>query len=83
MKTLKSFVHLAILALAPLAHAQFGSGIVYDPSQSAHAIQQIEQGSQSLQTAEQIYTTAYRTMNQVIASYTSYEGSDAIQPVPY
>jgi hypothetical protein len=58
-----------VLALAPLAHAQFGSGIVYDPTQSAHAIQQIEQGSQSLQTAEQIYTTAYRTMNQVIASY--------------
>jgi hypothetical protein len=58
-----------VLALAPLAHAQFGSGIVYDPTQSAHAIQQIEQGSQSLQTAEQIYTTAYKTMNQVIAAY--------------
>ncbi len=58
-----------ISALAPVAHAQFGSGIVYDPTQSAHAIQQIEQGSQSLQTAEQIYTTTYKTMNQVIAAY--------------
>jgi len=58
-----------IFALAPLAHAQFGSGIVYDPTQSAHAIEQIEQGSQSLQTAEQIYTTAYKTMTQVIATY--------------
>jgi len=57
------------VALAPAAHAQFGSGIVYDPTQSAHAIEQIEQGSQSLQTAEQIYTTAYKTMNQVIAAY--------------
>lgn len=56
------------LVLAPLAHAQFG-GVVYDPTQSAHAIEQIEQGSQSLQTAEQIYTTAYKTMNQVIAAY--------------
>lgn len=56
------------LALMPLAHAQFG-GIVYDPTQSAHAIEQIEQGTQRLQTAEQIYTTAYKTMNQVIASY--------------
>lgn len=56
------------LALAPAAHAQFG-GVVYDPTQSAHAIEQIEQGSQSLQTAEQIYTTAYKTMNQVIAAY--------------
>ena len=27
------------------AHAQFGSGIVYDPTQSAHAIEQISQGS--------------------------------------
>jgi hypothetical protein len=71
MKTSKlaSFTLPLVLALAPLAHAQFGSGIVYDPTQSAHAIQQIEQGSQSLQTAEQIYTTAYRTMNQVIAAY--------------
>jgi len=58
-----------ILALAPLAHAQFGSGIVFDPTQSAHAIEQIEQGAQRLQTAEQIYTTAYNTMNQVIAAY--------------
>jgi len=58
-----------IFALAPVAHAQFGSGIVFDPTQSAHAIEQIEQGTQGLQTAEQIYTTAYKTMNQVIAAY--------------
>lgn len=71
MKSLKSFLPLGFLisALTPLAHAQFGSGIVYDPTQSAHAIEQIAQGSQSLQTAEQIYTTAYKTMNQVIAAY--------------
>ncbi len=69
--------------LAPKAHAQFGSGIVYDPTQSAHAIQQISQGEsqlqkwaqelqnweQHLQKEEQIYTTAYQTMNQVIAAY--------------
>lgn len=64
------FLSLALLsALVPMAHAQFGSGIVYDPTQSAHAIQQIEQNSQSLMKAEQIYTTTYRTMNQVIAAY--------------
>ena len=28
------------------AYAQFGSGIVYDPTQSAHAIEQIQQGQQ-------------------------------------
>jgi hypothetical protein len=49
-------------ALAPAARAQFGSGIVYDPTQSAHAIQQIEQGSQ-------IYTTAVATRNQIVTMY--------------
>ena len=75
-------VALTVL-LAPVAHAQFGSGIVYDPTQSAHAIQQLSQGEQELQhwatelqnweqhlqKEEQIYTTAYQTMNQVIAAY--------------
>ncbi len=51
-----------VLALAPMAHAQFGSGIVYDPTQSAHAIQQIEQGSQ-------MYTTAVATRNQIVTMY--------------
>ena len=49
-------------ALAPLAHAQFSSGIVFDPTQSAHALQQIEQGSQ-------IYTTAVATRNQIVTMY--------------
>src|SRR5258708_3988247 len=52
----------AVLAFAPLAHAQFGSGIVFDPTQSAHALQQIEQGSQ-------IYTTAVATRNQIVTMY--------------
>ena len=71
MKPMKLFVPVfaLTLSLAPAAHAQFGSGVVFDPTQSAHAIEQIEQGSQQLQTAEQIYTTAYRTMNQIIAAY--------------
>jgi len=71
MKSMKLFAPVFALtfALAPLAHAQFGGGIVFDPTQSAHAIEQIEQGSQQLQTAEQIYTTAYKTMNQVVAAY--------------
>jgi hypothetical protein len=51
-----------VLALAPMAHAQFGSGIVYDPTQSAHAIQQIEQASQ-------LYTTAVATRNQIVTMY--------------
>jgi len=71
MKVTRHFFPMVAFAamLAPAAHAQFGSGIVYDPTQSAHAIEQIEQGSQNLQRAEQIYTTTYKTMNQVIAAY--------------
>jgi hypothetical protein len=85
MKFTKSFfsVVAAALALAPMAHAQFGSGIVYDPTQSAHAIQQITQGEsqlqkwaqelqnweQHLQKEEQIYTTTYKTLNQAISLY--------------
>ena len=44
------------------AHAQFGSGIVFDPTQSAHAIQQIAQ-------ADQLYTTTVSTTQNVIAAY--------------
>jgi hypothetical protein len=61
-------VFALIFALAPLAHAQFG-GVVYDPTQSAHAIEQIRQGVQQIREAEEIYTTAYKTMNEAIASY--------------
>ena len=47
---------------APTAHAQFGSGIVFDPTQSAHALQQIWQASQ-------LYTTTIQTTQNVIAAY--------------
>jgi hypothetical protein len=71
------------LALAPKAHAQFGSGIVYDPTQSAHAVQEIQQGEQQLQKwatelqnweqhlqkEEQIYETAFKTLNQLESTY--------------
>jgi hypothetical protein len=76
-------IFVFIAAFAPVAHAQFGSGIVYDPTQSAHAIQQIQQNEsqlqkwaqelqkweQHLQKEEQIYTTTYQTMNTVIQAY--------------
>jgi hypothetical protein len=44
------------------AYAQFGSGVVFDPTQSGHAIEQIRQ-------AEQLFTTAAQTRDQVIATY--------------
>jgi hypothetical protein len=68
---------LAVLtALAPAAHAQFGSGIVYDPTQSAHALQQIEHEVQELNNwtqhllkEAQIYTTAEQTRTQIVTMY--------------
>src|ERR1700759_1236618 len=53
---------IVIAATVPLARAQFGSGIVFDPTQSGHAIQQIAQGNQ-------LYTTTVETTRNVIAAY--------------
>jgi hypothetical protein len=44
------------------AQAQFGTGIVFDPTQSGHAVQQIAQ-------ARQLYTTTVETTRNVIAAY--------------
>jgi hypothetical protein len=44
------------------AHAQFGSGIVYDPTQSAHAAQQIIQSNH-------LYTTTVETARNIIGTY--------------
>jgi hypothetical protein len=81
--TLYSFSLAVLTALAPAAHAQFGSGIVYDPTQSAHALQQISQGESQLQKwstelnnwqqhllkEAQIYTTAEQTRTQIVTMY--------------
>jgi hypothetical protein len=53
---------IVIAATVPVARAQFGSGIVFDPTQSGHAIQQIAQGNQ-------LYTTTVTTTRNVIAAY--------------
>src|SRR5215471_20157823 len=68
---------------ATMAYAQFGSGIVYDPTQSAHAItqieheersisnqvQQIENGQQIFSNTVKIANTALQTYNQVRQQY--------------
>jgi hypothetical protein len=56
MKRMLLIAPLIILAGASVAHAQFGSGIVFDPTQSAHAAQQIIQ-------ANQLYTTTIETVS--------------------
>jgi hypothetical protein len=62
MKRLVLFAALATLSLAPPAKAQFGSGIVFDPTQSFHAVQQIVQGAQ-------IYETTVQSMENAIQMY--------------
>jgi hypothetical protein len=78
MKFSKSLVPIlaVVLSLAPMAQAQFGSGIVYDPTQSAHALQQIEHEAQELNNwtqhllkEAQIYTTAVQTRSQIVTMY--------------
>ncbi len=53
---------VVIAATAPIVRAQFGSGIVFDPTQSGHALQQIAQGNQ-------LYTTTVQTTRNAIAAY--------------
>src|SRR6202522_2111224 len=70
-------------AFGPPAYAQFGSGIVYDPTQSAHAVvqieheeqsianqfQQIEQGQQIFSITVKIATTALQAYNVAKQQY--------------
>jgi hypothetical protein len=63
MNTKMVLAAIAIAASAQSTCAQFfGSGIVFDPTQSGHAIQQIAQGNQ-------LYTTTVQTTRNVIAAY--------------
>jgi hypothetical protein len=70
----------------PAAHAQFGSGIVFDPTQSGHAVvqieheeqsisnqmQQIENGQQIFSNTVKIASTALQTYNQIVQQYNLY-----------
>ena len=75
-----------VAALQPAAHAQFGSGIVFDPTQSGHAVvqieheeqsisnqmQQIENGQQIFSNTVKIASTALQTYNQIKQQYNLY-----------
>jgi hypothetical protein len=70
-------------ALQPAAHAQFGSGVVFDPTQAGHAVaqiqneersianeaQQIEQGQQIFTNTVKIATTALQAYNVAKQQY--------------
>jgi hypothetical protein len=62
MRIASTILLVTVVASTAVARAQFGSGIVYDPTQSAHAVHQILQ-------ANQLYTTTVQTERNVIAAY--------------
>jgi hypothetical protein len=76
----------AMFSLVTFAHAQFGSGIVYDPTQSGHAVVQIEHEEQSInnqmqqiENGQKVFTntvriaeTAIQTYNQIVQQYDLY-----------
>jgi len=57
------------VALHPTARAQFGSGIVFDPTQAGHAATQIEQGQQVFTNTVKIATTALQAYNVAKQQY--------------
>jgi hypothetical protein len=62
---MKRIILILTAMLSPIttvAFAQFGSGIVYDPTQSAHAIEQISQG-------QQVFTNTVKLADNAIATY--------------
>ncbi|MFZ0661193.1 MAG: hypothetical protein WAM66_00740 [Acidobacteriaceae bacterium] len=62
MKRIGLIAAITLFAGVSAAHAQFGSGIVFDPTQSAHAIEQIQQG-------QQIFTNSVKLADNAIATY--------------
>jgi hypothetical protein len=78
-KKVKNLIVTALsigLAAASAAHAQFGSGIVYDPTQSAHAITQIEHEERSisnqvqqLEQGQQIFTNTVKIATTALQAY--------------
>src|SRR6202167_437622 len=86
MNRLSLTVTIALFVGATAANAQFGSGIVFDPTQSGHAIVQIENEGKSLENEAmqiengtkiftntvKIATTALQTYNTVQQQYNLY-----------
>jgi hypothetical protein len=65
-----------VAALQPAAHAQFGSGIVFDPTQAGHAVTQIEHEEQSIanearqiEQGQQIFTNTVKIATTALQAY--------------
>jgi len=76
MKRFMLTVTLSLCACTPAVHAQFGSGIVFDPTQSGHAIVQIEHEEQSIanqaqqiEQGQQIFTNTVKIATTALQAY--------------
>jgi hypothetical protein len=63
-------------ALVPAAHAQFGSGVVFDPTQAGHAVAQIENQeksianeAQQIEQGQQIFTNTVKIATTALEAY--------------
>jgi hypothetical protein len=63
-------------ALQPAAHAQFGSGVVFDPTQAGHAVAQIENQersianeAQQIELGQQIFTNTVKIATTALQAY--------------
>jgi hypothetical protein len=63
-------------ALQPAAHAQFGSGVVFDPTQAGHAVAQIENQersianeAQQIEQGQQIFTNTVKIATTALQAY--------------
>jgi hypothetical protein len=76
MKRLVLTAALCLAVVVPAANAQFGSGIVFDPTQSTHAITQIEHEEQSIanqaqqiEQGQQIFTNTVKIATEALQTY--------------
>jgi len=76
MKRLVLTAAITLVLVVPAANAQFGSGIVFDPTQSTHAIAQIEHEEQSIanqaqqiEQGQQIFTNTVKIATEALQTY--------------
>jgi len=76
MKRALLIVVISCAIAAPTASAQFGSGVVYDPTQATHAVVQIKNEERSIaneiqqiEQGQKIFTNTVKLADNAIASY--------------
>jgi hypothetical protein len=71
----------AMFSLVTLAHAQFGSGVVFDPTQSGHAVVQIEHEEQSLANQAQQIENGQQVYTNTVKIAATCQGRSKTRPV--